>query len=40
MTDREVMIEVVKMLAGLGLTIEQVDSATKRILVSIPEPKP
>lgn len=39
MTEQETTLEVVRMLVGLGLTVESVDSDGKRIVVSIPPPK-
>ena len=40
MNEAEVMIEVVRAIKGLGLTVEDVNWETGRILVSIPKPKP
>jgi hypothetical protein len=40
MNEAEVMIEVVRMITGLGLIVEDVNWETGRILVSIPKPKP
>lgn len=39
MNEAEVMIEVVRTIRGLGLTVENVDWQSGRILVSIPKPR-